>query len=220
MKTLIYTLLACFALITPAHAATEKDEGKISLGGILINTDGYTVDFAGEKSFERDRFQYIISGAYTHQEDTSGTVKMSRGFGGAKANYALDQKHYVFMETRYDYNRFRKDPEQFVAAPGYGYKLARTENFKASNEVSVGVLFRRSDWEPVVRNSLWMKYKFAPNTSISNKLLVERGSETFIRNILEVEYNLSKNVTFSLKNQMVHDPRVESVTSFNLGLGF
>jgi hypothetical protein len=65
-----------------------------------------------------------------------------------------------------------------------------------------------------------MKYKFAPNTSISNKLLVERGSETFIRNILEVEYNLSKSVTFSLKNQMVHDPRVESVTSFNLGLGF
>lgn len=219
MKNFILTLLACFALTAPAYAK-DKDEGKISLGGILINTDGFTIDSAGERSFQRDRFQYIINGSYTHQESPDGTVKMSRGFGGAKANYALDQKHYVFMETRYDYNKFRRDPEQFVAAPGYGYKIARTANFRASNEVSVGVLFRRSDWEPVVRNSLWVKYTFAPNTSVSNKLLVERGSETFIRNILEVDYNISKNVTFGLKNQIVHDPRVESVTSFNLGVNF
>lgn len=219
MKNFILTLLACFAFIVPADAK-DKDEGKISLGGILINTDGFTIDTAGERSFQRERLQYIINGSYTHQESPDGTVKMSRGFGGAKANYALDQKHYVFVETRYDYNKFRRDPEQFVAAPGYGYKIARTKNFRASNEVSVGVLFRRSDWEPVVRNSLWMKYTFAPNTSVSNKILVEQGRETFIRNILEVDYNISKNVTFGLKNQLVHDPRVESVTSFNLGIGF
>lgn len=216
MKNLIYTLLALLALTSPVQAQ-DKDEGKISLGGILINTDGFTIDSAGEKVFQKDRFQYIVNGSYTHQESPDGTVKMSRGFGGAKANYALAQKHYVFMETRYDYNKFRRDPEQFVAAPGYGYKIARTNNFRASNEISAGVIFRRSEWEPVVRNSLWVKYTFAPNTSISNKLLVERSSETFIRNIVEIEYNISKNVTFGLKNQLVHDPRVESVTSFNLG---
>jgi putative salt-induced outer membrane protein YdiY len=219
MKKILLTLLALMALTSPVQAQ-DKDEGKISLGGILINTDGYTIDTAGERAFQRNRFQYIINGSYTHQENTDGSVKMSRGFGGAKANYALDQKQYVFMETRYDYNKFRRDPEHFVAAPGYGYKIARTKNFRASNEVSAGIIFRRSEWEPVIRNSLWLKYTIAPNTSVSNKLLVERSSETFIRNILEIEYNISKDVTFGLKNQMVHDPRVESVTSFNLGVKF
>lgn len=217
MKNLIYTILALFALSAPAYA---KDEGRVTLGGILVNTDGFTVDFSGEKSFEKDELQYILTGAYTHQEGTDGSVKMSRGYAGVKSNYTLAKKHYVFVETRYDYNKFRSDPEHYVGAVGYGYKIARTDKFRASNEISAGTLYKRGEWQPLIRNSLWLKYTFAPKTSIGNKLLVEQGKETFIRNIAEVEYRISDKVTFSLRNQIVHDPKVESVTSFNLGIGF
>ena len=47
----------------------------------------------------------------------------------------LQSGHYVFGQVIYDTDKFRADEVRTSLAGGYGYKILRTEKFKASNEI-------------------------------------------------------------------------------------
>ena len=207
------------ALLLLFSAATAEAKTKLSVGGILVDSDDVTVIVSGEHSYEKDRWQWIADGEYTYKS-RDGETYLNRGFIGGKANYALDSRQYTFADTRYDYNSTRSAPEKIIGAVGYGYKLIRTSKTKMSNEVSVGVVKDLTGYDPIVRNSLWVQHKFAEKTTFLNKFLVEYGKTTFIRNQTELNYAITKNLTFGLKNTYVKDPLSKNIASFNLGVNF
>ena len=54
-----------------------------------------------------------------------------------KQNYELTDKSYVIGVAQLDYDKFRTAYDmRTVLGAGYGYKLLRTEKWKASNELS------------------------------------------------------------------------------------
>jgi len=207
------------ALLLLFSAATAEAKTKLSVGGILVDSDDVTVIVAGEHSYEKDRWQWIADGEYTFKS-RDGETYLNRGFIGGKANYALDSRQYTFVDTRYDYNSTRDAPEKIVGAVGYGYKLIRTSKTKMSNEVSAGIVKDNTGYDPIVRNSLWLQHKFAEKTTFLNKFLIEHGKTTFIRNQTELNYAITKNLTFGLKNTYVKDPLSKNIASFNLGVNF
>lgn len=200
-------------------ATAAQAETKLSIGGMLVDTDDVSVTVAGEHSYEKDKLQWIADGEYNHRS-RDGTTFLNRGYIGGKINYALDKKNYTFVDTRYDYNSNRSTPEKIVGAVGYGYKLIRTSKTKMSNEVSVGAVKDNTGYDPIIRNSLWFQHKFADRTSLLNKFLIEHGKITFIRNQTEINYAITKNLTFGLKNTFIKDPISKNVASFNLGVKF
>ena len=56
---------------------------------------------------------------------------------------------------QHDYDKFRADGDRKVLGFGYGYKLLRTEKFKASNEFPIAQLNTDTISEMILRNSLW-----------------------------------------------------------------
>ena len=48
----------------------------------------------------------------------------------------LRMKLCVWVQVIYDTDKFRADEVRTSLAGGYGYKILRTEKFKASNEIS------------------------------------------------------------------------------------
>ena len=102
---------------------------------------------------------------------------------------------------------------------GYGYKLLRTEKFKASNEFSIAQLNTDTISEMILRNSLWFSYKVSTNVNFTNKLLYEEGSESevFIRNETSLNYNFENGTILSLNNTYTEDPVDNNVLSISLG---
>lgn len=207
------------ALLLLFSAAAAEAKTKLSVGGMLVDTNDISVTVSGEHSYERDRWQWIADGEYAFRS-RDGDAYLNRGFIGGKANYALDSRNYTFVDARYDYNSTRDAPEKIVGAVGYGYKLIRTSKTKMSNEVSVGVVKDLTGYDPIVRNSLWLQHRFAEKTTFLNKFLIEHGKNTFIRNQTEVNYAITKSITFGLKNTYVKDPLSKNIASFNLGITF
>ncbi len=207
------------ALLLLFSAVSAEAKTKLSLGGMLVDTDDINVTVAGEHSYEKDQWQWIADGEYNFRS-RDGDAYLNRGFIGGKVNYAVDSKQYTFVDTRYDYNSTRNAPEKIVGAVGYGYKLIRTSKTKMSDEVSVGVVKDNTGYDPIVRNSLWVQHKFAEKTIFINKFLIEHGKTIFIRNQTELNYAITKNLTFGLKNTYVKDPLPKNIASFNLGVTF
>lgn len=215
MKKQILTLFLLFFAST-AHAGT-----KLNVGGMVVNDEDITFTVAGEHTYEKDEIQWIADADYS-LKIRSGDVFLNRGYIGGKVNYTFDPKQYVFVDTRYDYNQFRGTPSELIGAVGYGYKLVRTESTKISNEVSAGLLRNSTQTSPVIRNSLWVSHKFAPKTNFTNKFLIEYTTtkRMFIRNQTEINYEITKNLTFGLKNMYVSDPVRNNIGSFTLGVKF
>jgi putative salt-induced outer membrane protein YdiY len=211
-------ILALFLLL---FATTAQASTKLSIGGMVVNDEDITFTVAGEHTYEKNEVQWIADADYS-LKIRDGDVFLNRGYIGGKVNYTFDPKQYVFVDTRYDYNQFRVTPSELIGAVGYGYKLVRTDKTKISNEMSVGLLRDSTQTSPVIRNSIWVSHKFAPKTNFTNKLLVEYTTtkQMFVRNQTEVNYEVTKNLTFGLKNMYVSDPVRNNIGSFNLGVKF
>jgi hypothetical protein len=208
--------LALLALLS-AQAADAKT--KITVGGQVIAGDSTTANVAVDHSWEKGTRQYVVDFDYFYKDD-DGKRKRNDGQLELKANQALDEKNYLFVTGRYDYNEFRNNEQKIIGGVGLGHKLIRSKSVKLSNEVSVGVLKNRNGWEPVVRNSVWVAVKLADKSELVNKFLVEQGQETFVRNKTQLKYMLSKNFSVGITNTYIKDPRSRNVTVFNLGVEF
>ena len=213
MKQLVLALLA---LIT---AQTAEAKTKITLGGQVIAGDSTTANISVDHNWEKGPRQYVVDFDYFYK-DQDGNRKRNDGQLELKGNYALDTKNYVFVTGRYDYNEFRVNNSKIIGGVGYGRKLIRSSTVKLSDEISAGVLKNRNDWEPVVRNSIWLSVKLGNNGELVNKFLVEQGKETFIRNKTQLKYMITKNFNVGVTNTYIKDPAGRNVTLFNVGVDF
>ena len=118
----------------------------------------------------------------------------------------------------YDADKLRASGDRAVAGAGVGWKILRTDNWKVSHESSVAYLTNDIVSEAILRNSLWVFYKLNDNISITNKLLSETGTDTYLRNETGINYSLTETVSIGLSNIYTEDPVDNNVLNVTIGI--
>lgn len=195
--------------------------GSAKIGGTFINSDESTLTFSLDNQWEQGDWQRSTELDYIYKE-TNNIESLNEFYGSTKINYTFAPKHYVFTQLIFDNDKFRADEKRVSMAYGYGYKLLRTESFKASNEISVGYLNSDLVEEVIYRNSLWFFYKIADKVSLTNKYLLEWGdqAEDYVRNETSLNYNFDSGMVLSLSNTYTEDPIDNNVLGVTIGVSW
>ena len=207
---------AIFLLIFSAETFAT---GSAKIGGTFVNSDETTFKVSIDNQKETGKWQQVFEFDYVLKE--SQDVKtLDEIYTGYKLNYTFAPKHYVFSQLIYDNDKFRADEQRLSMAYGYGYKLLRTERFKASNEISIGYLNSDLLDEVIYRNSLWFFYKLADKVSLTNKYLLEWGDDAddYVRNETSLNYNFDNGTVLSLSNTYTEDPIDNNILSVTIGI--
>jgi putative salt-induced outer membrane protein YdiY len=207
--TIVLTLIAL-----PVFAG-----GSAKIGGTFVNSDEATFTVSLDNQWEEGAWQRSSEIDYIYKE-SNDVETLNEFYGSTKINYTFAPKHYVFGQLIYDTDKFRADETRTSLTAGYGYKLLRTERFKASNEISVGFLNSDLVEEVIYRNSLWFFYKIADKVSLTNKYLLEWGDEAddYVRNETSLNYNFDNGLVLSLTNTYTEDPVDNNVLGVTIGV--
>jgi putative salt-induced outer membrane protein YdiY len=207
--TIVLTLIAL-----PVFAG-----GSAKIGGTFVNSDEATFTVSLDNQWEQGAWQRSSEIDYIYKE-SNDVETLNEFYGSTKLNYTFAPKHYVFGQLIYDTDKFRTDETRTSLTAGYGYKLLRTERFKASNEISVGFLNSDLVEEVIYRNSLWFFYKIADKVSLTNKYLLEWGDEAddYVRNETSLNYNFDNGLVLSLTNTYTEDPVDNNVLGVTIGV--
>ncbi len=207
--TIVLTLIAL-----PVFAG-----GSAKIGGTFVNSDEATFTVSLDNQWEEGAWQRSSEIDYIYKE-SNDVETLNEFYGSTKINYTFAPKHYVFGQLIYDTDKFRTDETRTSLTAGYGYKLLRTERFKASNEISVGFLNSDLVEEVIFRNSLWFFYKVADKVSLTNKYLLEWGDEAddYVRNETSLNYNFDNGLVLSLTNTYTEDPVDNNVLGVTIGV--
>ena len=207
--TIVLTLIAL-----PVFAG-----GSAKIGGTFVNSDEATFTVSLDNQWEEGAWQRTSEIDYIYKE-SNDVETLNEFYGSTKINYTFAPKHYVFGQLIYDTDKFRADETRTSLTAGYGYKLLRTERFKASNEISVGFLNSDLVEEVIYRNSLWFFYKIADKVSLTNKYLLEWGDEAddYVRNETSLNYNFDNGLVLSLTNTYTEDPVDNNVLGVTIGV--
>jgi len=193
--------------------------GSAKIGGTFVNSDDATFKIAYDSSTEKGNWQRALEVDYMYQ--TQSDVKSTNElYLNHKLIYAFAPKHYVVSTSTYDIDKFRTDEQRVSMALGYGYKLLRTEKFKASNEFSIGYLTSDLVDEIIYRNSLWFFYKLSDKVNFTNKYLVEFGDEAedYVRNETSLNYNFDNGLVLGITNTYTEDPIDNNILGVTIGI--
>jgi putative salt-induced outer membrane protein YdiY len=69
-----------------------------------------------------------------------------------------------------------------------------------------------------MRGSLWVFYKLNDTLNVTNKLLTETGTDTYLRNETAINYSLSDKVSLGFSNTYTEDPIDNNVLSVTIGV--
>jgi len=217
MKKADFKIFTAFFML---FFATESfATGSAKIGGTFVNSDETTFKVSIDDQRESGKWQQVFEFDYVLKE--SQDVKtLDEIYTGYKVNYTFAPKHYVFSQLIFDNDKFRSDQQRLSMAYGYGYKLLRTEKFKASNEISIGYLDSDLLNEVIYRNSLWFFYKLADRINFTNKYLLEWGdnAEDYVRNETSLNYNFDNGTILSLSNTYTEDPVDNNILSVTIGV--
>ena len=217
IKKVVFFAVAIFLLLIitmPANAI-----GSAKVGGTFVNSDDATFKVAVDSSTEKGNWQRALEVDYVYQtqSDIESTNEL---YLNHKLIYAFAPKHYIVSTSSYDVDKFRTDEQRISMALGYGYKLLRTERFKASNEFSVGYLTSDLVEEIIYRNSLWFFYKLTDKVNFTNKYLVEFGDEAedYVRNETSLNYNFDNGLVLGITNTYTEDPIDNNILGVTIGI--
>lgn len=210
---LMILIVVVFLLITmPANAS-----GSAKFGLTQINSDSTVLNASADQNWELDSVDLILETDYVYKKQDD-IVKMDEFNVISKVNKGLSGKYYTFGVLSYGTDKLRSSGDRIVGGAGLGIKLFKNDNWKVSHETSVAYLSNKDVSEAILRNSLWVFYKLDKNLNVTNKLLHESGTDTYLRNETAINYNLSEAVTVGLSNTYTEDPIDNNVLSITLGV--
>jgi len=215
-KAVIYFIIGSVLLLV---ATTANASGSAKIGGTFVNSDDATFKVAFDTSTETGNWQRVIEADYIYQ--TSSDIETSNElYVNHKLIYTFAPKHYIVSTSTYDIDKFRTDEQRISMAVGYGYKILRTERFKASNEFSLGYLTSDLVEELIYRNSLWFFYKLSDKVNFTNKYLVEVGDDAddYMRNETSLNYNFDNGIVLGLTNTYTEDPVDNNILGVTIGV--
>ena len=213
MKYLLAVCMLFIATCNPVYASTTAN-----LGLTLVDSDS-TFNGKFKHNVEHGKWQSNYEAAYIYKK-ADGVEKTNDFYFQFKENYELTDKSYVIGVAQLDYDKFRTAYDmRTVVGAGYGYKLLRTEKWKASNEISLAFLKSDSN-EVILRNSLWVSYKFSENFSLTNKILYESGNDMYLRNSTDLMYKLTDKVSIGVGNTYTDSIATKNIFTINLAIKF
>ena len=206
-------LIICFVIILGMLFTWEANAtGNIKVGGTFVNDTDSTFNASWDQKWE----MFNVSVDYTYKESDS-VVKLDKFNTVGKYNYKFSEELYGFAITSYDTDKFRSSGDRTVLGSGVGYKWYSTDNFKLNTESSVAYLTNNFVDEAIFRQNVSMSYKLSDTLEVSNKLLYESGTETYLKNETDLTYLIGTQLTVGVRNRYTEDPVGNNVLSFNVG---
>lgn len=217
IKKAVISFVALVILALISLPAFANYDGKAKFGLTQINSDSTTLKLSLDQNWDLDLVGLVLETDYVYKE-SDDVVKMDKFSTIGKANKDLSEKYYAFSVVSYDADKLRASGDRVVAGAGVGWKILRTDNWKVSHESSVAYLTNDLVSEAILRNSLWVFYKLNDNLSITNKLLSETGTDTYLRNETGINYSLTDTVSIGLSNIYTEDPIDNNVLNVTIGI--
>jgi putative salt-induced outer membrane protein len=245
MNRLLMIGLAVIAVFmaSPAWAQTDlTDDEKIGWAGTgefgLVSTTGNTESEALNMRLEfvkrTERWRHTFTGSALMTSE-NGITDNERYQVGIQSDRKLSEKAYLWSAFRWDSDKFGSYDPQTSLTVGYGHELMRSERHTLKGELGGGYrsLEERvsglSSEEAIVRFLLDDTFTFTENTSWTNRLLVETGSDnTFsqFNSNLNVAMNakFGIRVGYEIRNNSKVPPgdseKTDTVTTVNLTYNF
>lgn len=153
---------------------------------------------------------------------------------GASSGYKFDARNYISGSGRYENDDFAPYEYQATLAISYGRKVVDAEDTRLLVEAGPG--YRRArdvetgavDSEAIFRGLLDFSHRLTANTVLSNKLLVEAGSDNaFAQNDFGVAVAMNESFALKAGVQLRHNTDVgpgtrktDTLTTINLVYSF
>jgi putative salt-induced outer membrane protein YdiY len=215
VKKAVLFIIAVFVLVMITMPVQAKGSAKFGL--TQINSDSTVLNASADQNWELDYVDLILEADYVFKKQDDIT-KMDEFNIISKVNKGLTGKYYTFGVLSYGTDKLRASGDRIVGGAGLGMKLFRNDHWKVSHETSVAYLSNDEVSEAILRNSLWVFYKLDDNLNVTNKLLHETGTDTYLRNETAINYNLSEAITVGFSNTYTEDPIDNNVLSITLGV--
>ena len=215
VKKAVLFIIAVFVLVMITMPVQAK--GSAIFGLTQINSDSTVLNASADQNWELDFGDLILEADYVFKKQDDIT-KMDEFNIISKVNKGLRGRYYTFGVLSYGTDKLRASGDRVVGGGGLGIKLFRNDNWKVSHESSIAYLTNDEVSEAIFRNSLWIFYKLDDNLNVTNKLLHETGSDTYLRNETAINYNLSEAITVGFSNTYTEDPIDNNVLSITLGV--
>jgi putative salt-induced outer membrane protein len=205
-----------FALLLLAMAPAQAEwTGKGELGGVLArgNTETETINGKIDMTTETSGWKHQ-AGFSILRTVNDGVTSANRWELRGESDYKLTDRSYVFGALRYEI--IDGETTQLDGKIGVGY---RRSEFRVSGE---------SENDAIVRGVLDYAHKLTDTTDVTNKFLVEAGSDnTFLQNILSLAVKMNASLALGLSYELRHNTDVlpgtektDQIITANLVFGF
>lgn len=215
IKKVVITFVAIVVLVLLTMPVQATGNAKFGL--TQINSDSTTLKLSVDHEWDNPLIDFVVETDYVYKEQ-SDIVKMDKFSIIGKANKDITPKYYAFSVTSYDTDKLRASGDRIVTGGGIGIKVFRNDNWKISYESSLAYLTTDLVDEAIMRGSLWVFYKLNDTLNVTNKLLTETGTDTYLRNETAVNYSLSDKVSLGFSNTYTEDPIDNNVLSITIGV--
>lgn len=218
-------------------------EGQFGLVAARGNTDADTLNIGVGAQYNTPLWRYKMGLAALRSEE-NGETNAERFELFGQADRKLTEISYVFVKARYLDDSFGSFATQTTLGGGYGRELINTEAHKLNGEVGLGYRISEpcilaaengeclaegdSDGEAVVIGSLGYTWQISDNTSFTDKLSVEVGSDnTFAVNDAALNVKMNDSLALQLGWSVRHNTDVspgtkntDTLTTMSLVYGF
>ena len=217
---------ACISglLAGSAFAANEDEdlglsgEGQLGYVATRGNSETETLKIGANLAYNSASWRYSgfvnVIKASENQVDTTNRLEL-----GLKADYKVSERSYWFGSARYEIDQFSQFDFQSTLAAGFGRKLMINDAHLLEGEVGLG--YRLADIrdtaeaadEVIVRGALKYRWKINDTAALTNKTLIEAGSEnTFASNIVALETKISSGFGLNVSYELRHNTEVSEPT--------
>ena len=235
------SILAFSLILAPISAMAQDEEedygwsgkGEFGLVSTSGNSDTNSLNLALEFIYDSEQWTHRLS-AGAINADSDGETTAERYDFGAQSDYNLSEKSYVFGAFRYEKDDFSAFEDQTTLTAGYGRQVLDNDKHKLKLEAGVG--YRTASLAPsgesedgaIARGLLDYIWQLTPNTELSERFLVEAGSDnTYIQNDLGLKVSINERFALSLGFQVRQNTDVpegvdktDTLTSANLVYSF
>lgn len=212
-SVMVASLVQWFAIVTPAHAqwSAKAEAGVVAARG-NTDTDSANAKFDVAREFVQWKHAFGMSAVY--QSDETGATGQ-RWEARGQSDYKFHDKGFLFGSGRYEEDRFSgfeyqstygaglgwrffDDPvTKFIVQLGAGYKMFRTRDALAEDEVTI-IPGERQE-EIVGQFGIDFERQLTATTKIVDKFLVESGANnTFAQNDLSLQVRIMESLALAV----------------------
>lgn len=235
MKSILTSTAIVAALASGSAMADAKWSGSADLGYLATdgNSETQTLTAAGALNRDSEKWKTeLTAGASGSRQDDDTTAE--RYTLGAKQNYKLTGKDYLYGAVNAEKDRFGGYDLRTTETIGYGRQIIKTDATSLTGEIGVGATQYEftndtSDSQVIARIAGKFSHKFNAGAIFSQDLTVETGEDnTYGESVTALSMPLAEKINFKVSYTVKHNSAVtgalgkhsDSYTAVTLGYKF